>query len=189
MGTLGAVRFYPIPRLFPTHLYALSILLATSFHLRGRLLGREEGIFSDHPPAAAPASPAPHGHLGTLSECLFFFGIYSSHFGGTRKAVMSSNFWRRQRHPFIPYGQKQTKKPFRGVSISPLRKTTNKTEKKKKEEQSPPHHSVPLPRWSSQTSFTTHVGGGGIPSALSRQEWLRTAILPGMHLNPSDFSS
>ena len=37
--------------------------------------------------------------LGTLSECLFFFGIYSFHFGGLGRPL-SSNFWRRTCHPF-----------------------------------------------------------------------------------------
>ena len=65
----------------------------------------------DRPVHSAPLSPGTHCAslptplpciLGTLSECLFFFGIYSSHFGGTRKGSRSSNFWRRQRHPFHP---------------------------------------------------------------------------------------
>ena len=35
---------------------------------------------------------------GTPSECLFFFGIYS--FTSVNRKTRSSNFWRRQRHPF-----------------------------------------------------------------------------------------
>ena len=38
--------------------------------------------------------------LGTLSECLFFFGIYSFHFGGRYPwPLCLGSFWRRQRQP------------------------------------------------------------------------------------------
>ena len=40
--------------------------------------------------------------LGTLSECLFFFGIYSFHSGGIWEVtLLTSNFWRRKRHLFL----------------------------------------------------------------------------------------
>ena len=49
------------------------------------------------------------GFLRTLSECLFFFGIYSFHFGGLGRPL-SSNFWRRWRHPFHFFKKKKKKK-------------------------------------------------------------------------------
>ena len=46
-----------------------------------------------HGQAPVPTSNSARCHaLGTLSECLFFFGIYSFHFGGIRRALAALQF-------------------------------------------------------------------------------------------------
>ena len=74
MGTLGAVRFSP------------------------SYLGRLP-FLTPLPRSATPrrAFHYPRPDPCTLSECLFFFGIYSFHFGGLREPRVL-NFWRLQSH-------------------------------------------------------------------------------------------
>ena len=60
-----------------------------SFHARAQPKGC-------HCMARRPPWPG----MFTLSECLFFFGIYSVHIGGAGNLWLP-NFWRRQRHPSL----------------------------------------------------------------------------------------
>ena len=69
MGTLGAVRFFSFPPFFYGHAHTY-----TCIHILPSGPGRHKMSMGRN-----------QGYLSTLSECLFFFGIYSFHFGGLRK--------------------------------------------------------------------------------------------------------
>ena len=92
MGTLGAVRFSP----FSGIVRIVEDRLQPTGHVSMKAPGVEG--------------------LGTLSECLFFFGIQSFHYGERRKASWSFNFWRRQRHTLLP----STKKKAKDKNLAPL---------------------------------------------------------------------
>ena len=67
MGTLGAVRFFSAPQLLPASLPILPFPTGLSNLTLPWSISR--------------------GFLGTLSECLFFFGIYSFHSGGILEGI------------------------------------------------------------------------------------------------------
>ena len=135
--------------------------------------------FGVHPAAFAGPSPGSPSHLGTLSECLFFFGIYSSHFGGTRKAHVFQ--FLEAATPSIPSNQKKKSKkriPCRlPISLHPLRIPLIFTS------------FSPLPPPPGLRGFGARACAVCHPSTLRGGSLMRTAILPGMHLNPSDFRS
>ena len=122
-------------------------------------------LLRDPPARIAPPSGSTSGTQCTLSECLFFFGIYSFHLGGPRKTpgclpiFGGGNAIHFLCHKFC------VKLALRAC-LSPTRK------------------------------IASHLPCFGLPPALKvptyavpAQDLLRTAILPGIHLNPSDFRS
>jgi hypothetical protein len=86
LGTLGAVRFFPTPS--PKNYKFIF------FSIRGGATEKNSKkfeIFFIPPPSALAyliptINPQPYDH-GTLSECLFLFGIYSFHSGGLGRLV------------------------------------------------------------------------------------------------------
>ena len=78
----------------------------TQCHIRSPNFFRGPAVGAHSTAWAGPSLRSP-GVLGTLSECLFFFGIYSSHFGGTRKAHVFQ--FLEAATPSIPYRTKRKK--------------------------------------------------------------------------------
>ena len=175
MGTLGAVRFLrvhgEILSMFPTGTFLLRLILSPA-----------------PPPQRAQLSDAHPATTLVHFLSVYFFSVYTrSPSAGARKASMSSNFWRRQRHPFFPSNKKES---LRGVAISgppcPLLVKIS----------TPPSfifENCPPCRGVEHTPPTTTIFSFGPwvtqPRAHSKLNMMRTAILPGIHLNPSDFRS
>ena len=159
------------------------------------------------PPLSSPMAGDPSVHFLSV----YFFSVYtrptSVELG---RHSLSSNFWRRQRHPFLRPSKKKNAEPGAAAWLSPFY-SSPRPDFLLRSALPPLSRSVCLLRLhcSSPPQATGYpvtalapcrtaasgcaVGfpwlAAGAPSALGKGSLMRTAILPGMHLNPSDFRS
>ena len=125
--------------------------------------------------------------LGTLSECLFFFGIYSFHSGGLREGKHCLPIFGGGNATLYPFVKEKKHgalsaetflQSLRRVDPIPCCPGFIKSLQGVAETRAPVR------------MFLGVVPAPPVPSCARRIPTpMRTAILPGIHLNPSDFRS